>query len=129
MLNLPPHHLTWWTDRCLSQLPTHFPLRLIGLHHSTLSDSNHKAQFLKVLMTNAIYRRRFGRRPGLIDLSAEYFEIQNSIIDTCNQMAVGFEAPCMEPRGHTVIAEYEVIGNNILEIRGGVICEFNALNL
>ena len=38
VLNAPPHHLTWWTDKALCHLADHFQLSIIDLAHSPVEN-------------------------------------------------------------------------------------------
>ena len=37
ILNMPPHHLTWWSDRCLRNIAPMFGLLLIDMEHEELA--------------------------------------------------------------------------------------------
>lgn len=108
ILNLPPHHLTWWTDRCLEWLGTRYSLRLTALRHSTLTDDKDHTLYLKVLLGGALYKNRYGKEPGLINLSREYLGLRPEIQELCLAYRTGFLSPAMEPRGKTVIADYRL---------------------
>lgn len=108
ILNLPPHHLTWWSDRCLRGLEASFPLRLLELRHTTLSEDGDRSLFLKVLIGTALFKARHGKEPGLINLSPEYLDLRPEIFEMCRLLEPGFVSPRMEPPGKTVLAVYEV---------------------
>jgi SAM-dependent methyltransferase len=108
VLNLPPHHLTWWSDRCLQGLEAHFPLRLLDLRHTTLTEDGDRSLFLKVLIGTALFKARHGKAPGLINLSPEYLGLRPEIFEMCRLLEPGFVSPRMEPTGKTVVAVYEV---------------------
>jgi 2-polyprenyl-3-methyl-5-hydroxy-6-metoxy-1,4-benzoquinol methylase len=38
-LDMPPHHMTRWTPRCLSRIPWHFPLKLLHTKIEPLTDN------------------------------------------------------------------------------------------
>lgn len=107
VLNLPPHHVTWWSDRCLAWCADAYGLRLLELHHQTLSDGGHRAWFLQQLADRAFLKHLGFGKPGLmVDLEL-LGRIRSLTTPLVQILEHGFEDPCMEPRGHTVIAVME----------------------
>ncbi len=107
ILNLPPHHATWWTDACLKWLESGFPVRLLHLRHDTLSDGDHRRAYLKTLFTAALCRERLGRDPRAVETSSEFLAIHAEVTALCERFEHGFISTVMEPNGHTVLAVYE----------------------
>lgn len=112
VLNLPPHHVSWWSDACLEWLPRRFPLRLRTLHHQSLLDGGldgvHRRMYLKTFLDRALLKHFYGGAPqGPVNLSAPLARVQPISQFLSQILHQGFEAPVMEPNGHTVIAVYE----------------------
>jgi SAM-dependent methyltransferase len=105
-LSLPPHHVTWWTDKCLSWIPAAYPLRLSGLVHQNLSQGGHRGFYLKHFVDRALLKYMGETNIGLINLSPTYHRMQPISQLLTQVLALGFEHSDMEPRGHTVIANY-----------------------
>ncbi len=98
ILNMPPHHVSRWSDKTLRYLAEEFNLELICLSHEKLQKI-HIDYFLNTLIANIFKTRK------LIDLS-----IYNTIISKLAKILTRiirkkiFEE--MYPVGHTVIAVY-----------------------
>ena len=63
LLNVPPHHVTWWSDKSLNYLASSFGLKIIQLEHESLSDI-HRPWYASVLIETAI--NRYLNRPKRI---------------------------------------------------------------
>jgi len=62
VLDLPPHHLTQWSDRCLSSVATLFDFTLIGLEHDEIAPY-HRTNYLRQKYLDRIGLRRTDARP------------------------------------------------------------------
>lgn len=112
VLNLPPHHVTRWSDQCLQRLEDLFPLRMLELRHDKLSDGDHRRVYLKTLITAAYCRERLGRDPRTVDISPAFLALQDEAATLCRTLEKGFVSPAMDPYGHTVLAVYEKTGRD-----------------
>jgi 2-polyprenyl-3-methyl-5-hydroxy-6-metoxy-1,4-benzoquinol methylase len=101
VLNLPPHHVTWWTDRSLKSLSDILGLEIVELHHDALS-AMHKDWYFATVISVAL-NKLLMRRPGLIDMSLAGRLISKLawILGKVCGLAVG---KIMRPRGHSVTA-------------------------
>lgn len=111
VLNLPPHHVSWWSDRCLTWLTERFPLRLISLHHFGLGNGTHRRLYIRTMALLALYHHRLKRSPRLVEISDACLALEQEANNTALLLEPGLASPAMEPNGHTVIACYEV-GDN-----------------
>lgn len=104
VLNMPPHHVTWWSDECLRWCATHLGLEFVELHHQTLSDGGHRAWFLQQFSERALLKY-LGMMPSgpMLDLTL-HARIRTLSTVVAQILELGFEDSCMEPRGHTVVA-------------------------
>lgn len=111
-LNLPPHHVTWWSDACLTWLQQRYPLRLKTLRHQTLSEGGaggaHQKMYMKTLVDRALLKYFYGEAPmGPVNLSPQLGRVQPISQLLSQILSLGLESQVMEPNGHTVIAVYE----------------------
>jgi len=104
LLNLPPHHITHWSDRCLAGLGQMFPLRLETIEHELLADVHCDSYATTLVMTALRGRRR------LLDASAA----SRFLVRVCGRLgralSGALEAEAMRPRGHSVVAGHRKLG-------------------
>jgi SAM-dependent methyltransferase len=62
ILDLPPHHITQWSDRCLANLASLFDLRLVSLHHDDIAPF-HRVNYLRQKGLDHLGLRRTDARP------------------------------------------------------------------
>lgn len=103
LLNLPPHHLTHWSDDALRSIGTLFQLQLVSLAHEPVA-SFHRMGYQNAWFAYAL-NRLFGRRAKLVDTGWGQRMVSR---------AAGAAAVRVEPgapdflfgRGHTVSAVF-----------------------
>jgi 2-polyprenyl-3-methyl-5-hydroxy-6-metoxy-1,4-benzoquinol methylase len=110
LLNLPPHHQTWWTDKALRNIETVLPVQLIDITHEKVQDQ-HLESFVYVLYKEMLNRFIPCRRgsiiadPGILDKvvhrACEYL---------CKRTIDLFSGMSLRPNGHTVTAVYRKKG-------------------
>lgn len=103
-LNLPPHHMSRYTDASLKSIPRYLNVDLIHLEHDPLQPQHH-FDFTYQLALNAL-KSRFGIRYKSVDNSLlnKILRIPALVIGKLLKAGV-FEKNC--PIGHTVIAVYQ----------------------
>lgn len=69
-LNMPPHHLTRWSDAALRSIAATFHLKEVALYHEPLPEY-HKVWAAKTVIIQAVHEF-FKTRPRLINRSAAY---------------------------------------------------------
>ncbi|WP_168220574.1 class I SAM-dependent methyltransferase [Azospirillum thermophilum] len=106
VLNMPPHHVTWWTHACLTGLPRLYPIELLDLHQQTLSDGGHRRWYLQNLILRALYKYLGHGDPGLVNLSPQMAALRPIAEQMSAVLELGFEDPVMEPPGDSVIVVY-----------------------
>ena len=59
LLNLPPHHITRWTDTALMSLTQLFPLEIVAMEHEQLADFHRQTYTSLVILRalNVLFRR------------------------------------------------------------------------
>ena len=103
-LNLPPHHITRWTDKALKNMARLFPLELIAIEHEQLAGF-HKNVYAALLLWRTLSRLlRRKEKHTLVDRSF----VQRALISISYRLsgilAGGLDAPGLLPRGHSVTA-------------------------
>jgi SAM-dependent methyltransferase len=107
LLNFPPHHLTWWSDKALEMLGARFGLELEVLHHDTLADE-HVESYVHTLFLRAFDRP--GRAIGLIDTSMRSRTLHHLARLFVPVLARAMQYAALRPRGHSVTAVYRMTG-------------------
>lgn len=103
--NMPPHHVSRWTDACLRSIGGTFQIQLKALEHEELSRAHYNPFHL--CMAKRLTRQLFGWNSGsLIDLSLKA-KLVNIISSKLVPLCAGAFAPSsVFPRGHSVTAIY-----------------------
>jgi len=105
VLNVPPHHVTWWPDKTWYWIKETFGLRAVALF------SNPRERVLdwtRTLAINGLARMRgIGLHP-ILDESPEYQSLSELAEQSARIIALGVQSDHEIPaRGHTVIAVFE----------------------
>lgn len=103
-LNLPPHHLSWWTDKSLHNLARLFQLELIKIQPEPLDVEHFKTYGLSKA-TEAL-ERVVGHRRTLIDRSPVHKMIRLIAMPMALCQFIGIKFSITRPRGHSVTAVY-----------------------
>ncbi len=99
ILNMPPHHVSRWTDKSLYFLPGLFPIDIVGIYHERVSDI-HKEWFFNTLIESVLFRKK-----KMLNLSTGLLEkITKRLIKKLFLQRLKEE---FMPNGHTVIAVYK----------------------
>lgn len=99
ILNMPPHHVTRWSDKTLDFVADRYGLQVIDVHHEKLQDV-HKTWFVQTLIYSA-----FMKLP-LLTNSLKH----RLLLKICSHLAITLEKGLkneMLPNGHTVVAVYK----------------------
>lgn len=97
-LNMPPHHITRWSEKTMEMIPQFFSCQLFDLFVETLQPV-HFRMYLTTLLENALLRYR------PIDLSLRRKIIHHTLYVFSRFLVKGFY-PEMRPKGHTMIAVF-----------------------
>ncbi|MFT6735318.1 MAG: 2-polyprenyl-3-methyl-5-hydroxy-6-metoxy-1,4-benzoquinol methylase [Polaribacter sp.] len=102
--DMPPHHLTRWTDLALANIAKQYGLELLNIHHEDLQ-STHKIFYSVTIFSNAIFSL-FGKSFRNIDLSFTA-RILGKISDLLGKVfSKGLISDDLLPRGISVVAVY-----------------------
>lgn len=107
MLNLPPHHVTRWSDRALESLGKEFNLEVVKIQHNQLGEyaEYHKRWYLKCIVQSALMKL-LGIKKKLVDTSTLTTIVGkiSAAIGLC--LTAGFQERELMPNGHTVTVVY-----------------------
>lgn len=106
-LNLPPHHMSWWSDTALESLSKLFNMELVAIHHEDLDDA-HKQWYSFLLIAEAL-KKLFGFKSDkkVIDTSFSLKAIHGIAKVLSPFLAKGLTDKRMTPYGHSVTAVYQ----------------------
>lgn len=104
ILNMPPHHISWWSDQALSNITDLFGIQLIDIYHEELADI-HKQWYAYTVTMRAI-NNLLGRTQPLLDrnLKTKFLMIFAHIVGFFYKH--GLDDKRILPRGHSVTAIY-----------------------
>lgn len=108
ILNMPPHHVSWWHDKTLHFIAEMFDLGIVELEHEPLSDI-HKELYASTVACIAL-NDLFGRKRKLIDTSFIGKVVGLSSVLLGKLYSRGINDIKMRPNGHSVIVVYRKQG-------------------
>jgi len=98
-LNMPPHHVTRWSDESLKSIASMYDLNIIDIHHEPLQEI-HERWYLQTLVSCSL------AKPKVVDFSLKRRVVSKLSDYAAKLLERGFK-PEMRPFGHTVVAVYE----------------------
>ncbi|MCL0042049.1 hypothetical protein M1N12_03200 [Peptococcaceae bacterium] len=101
---MPPHHVTWWSDKTLQSVARLFPLELVEIEPEVLADI-HKHWYASTVAITAL-NRILKRTPKLLDTTIANKFIAKLAAILGRIYVLGIEDAKMRPRGHSVTAVY-----------------------
>lgn len=104
ILNMPPHHVSWWSEKTLSKITNLFGIQLVDINHEKLADI-HKQLYASTVTMCAI-NNMLGRTQALIDRSIKTNFLMKLAYLTGLFYKQGLEDKCVLPRGHSITAVY-----------------------
>lgn len=110
-LDMPPHHVTRWTDKALTNITNYFDIELVEIIHEPLQ-MIHRHMYIKSLLKKSFIATSKGKFKN-IDFSWQDLTI-SLISKILSQVFVhGLDEPIMLPRGISVVAIYRKIGDKL----------------
>lgn len=98
ILNMPPHHVSRWSDNTLQFIAEKYNLEIVEIYHDKLQ-KEHKKSFLNTLIASSILK------PSILNTSFLYSVLMRFIGLLSAVLVRGLKDE-MLPDGHTVIAVY-----------------------
>lgn len=107
ILNMPPHHISWWSDKSLQYIAHIFGLKIIDIHHEKLAAIHRKWYLSSVLLKALENSIGYKNNNLLIDRSLLYRIM--SIVSALGSrwLEKGFLDNRVLPNGHSVTAIYQ----------------------
>lgn len=99
ILNMPPHHVTRWSDETFHFIANKYNLTIENIYHESLQDV-HKKWYLHTLICNSLYGNK------LISLSI-WQVILNIFSSVFSRLLISGLKDEMLPKGHTVLVVLE----------------------
>lgn len=107
ILNMPPHHVTRWSDRSLKYIASMFNLKLIEIHHEPLAPF-HRNSYAKQLVFKSLENLLGIRRKSVVfDLSLTYRVMSTISMIPAVLIARGLSDERLMPIGHSVTVVYQ----------------------
>ena len=103
-MDMPPHHLTRWSDMTLTNVARQYGLELVTIHHENLQEP-HKIFYATTVFANAFFGL-LGRPYHSIDLSFSYRLIGKLSGIFARLFSKGLVDKDLLPRGISVVAVY-----------------------
>jgi 2-polyprenyl-3-methyl-5-hydroxy-6-metoxy-1,4-benzoquinol methylase len=105
ILNMPPHHVSWWSDKALRYISQKFKLEIVDIKHEPLADI-HKKSYLACIVLESL-SKKFNLRFSLVNQSLNYRLFAKVAEIVATFLVDGMNIPEMLPHGHSVIAVYQ----------------------
>jgi SAM-dependent methyltransferase len=104
MLNMPPHHITWWSDRCLTGLANRCDMSLVALGHDKLADLHRRTYLIAVLLR--ALRGKPGTESRILNPTTSFYLLSKFAALGARFLERGFSDRRVLPDGHSVTAIY-----------------------
>lgn len=95
ILNMPPHHVTRWSDKTFSYISKHYKLETTDIYHQQMQQT-HKLDYLNTLIQNSILK------PKMIDTSLKR-KLVNKFSRAISRILAKGMPEQMLPNGHSVL--------------------------
>ena len=105
VLNIPPHHITWWSSACLTKLPDFYRIELVEISQGDLDPIHHR-WFATNLIIESL-RKYFNRPYKLLDFSIQYWIIRKVSALGSRLLQYGLNNKAYRPFGHSITAVYK----------------------
>lgn len=104
-LNMPPHHVSFWSDKCLKHIAEIFGMKIVNIEHDKLTDYD-KVWWGSSIILESL-RNWLGVQSGLLDMSLKYKVLEKISLLTGEILAKGLINPKVLPQGHSVNVVYQ----------------------
>lgn len=99
LMNLPPHHVSRWSDKCIQGLPQFLEITLESLLTEPLA-KDHLSWYLQTLFTQLLWPQ------SALVRRDTFFMMASRILHALSLKLASRFSPQLRPRGHTVLAIY-----------------------
>ena len=105
VLNMPPHHVSFWSDKSLKHIAEIFGMKIVNIEHEKLADWD-KISWASSIILESL-RNWLGVQSGLLDMSLKYKVLQKISLLTGEILVKGLINPQVLPQGHSVNVVYQ----------------------
>ncbi len=107
ILNMPPHHISWWSDKSLQHIAHIFGLKVIDIHHEKLAEI-HRRWYVSSILLKAL-ENSIGYKSNnlLIDRSWLYKIMSRISVLGSKWLEKGLLDSRFLPNGHSVTIVYQ----------------------
>jgi len=102
--NMPPHHVTRWTDKCLFNISELFNIKVLEVEHEILKDTD-IYYYCKCILINSLCNI-FKIKKKVRDWKFNFFPMKFIIKILSLFLAFGLKPEQLRPRGHSVNVAY-----------------------
>lgn len=107
ILNMPPHHLSWWSTLSLKYVAKLFNLNIVDINYEKLADI-HKTWYASTIILKAIENLlNLKNKKSLIDRSISFKLLSKISAFGGMFLAKGFSNLAVLPQGHSVTIVYQ----------------------
>lgn len=104
ILNMPPHHVTRWTDRCLHNVSSILALEVLHVYHGQLEDLHIRPY--SITLVQAALRNMFGMDSRFLDKRLSILPVRLFVKALTLFVEQGLKDRHLRPRGHSVTIVY-----------------------
>jgi SAM-dependent methyltransferase len=102
VLNLPPHHLSWWSDACLGGIASRFSLEMVSIEHHVLEEV-HLHWYATELVEAGLAGQSETSGPLVLTERSPLFRLRHWLAGSLAHLLVpGLRPAAMRPRGHSI---------------------------
>jgi 2-polyprenyl-3-methyl-5-hydroxy-6-metoxy-1,4-benzoquinol methylase len=105
ILNMPPHHVSFWSDKCLKHIAEIFGMKIVNIEHEKLAEWD-KVSWASSIILESL-RNWLGVQSGLLDISLKYKVLKKISLLTGEILVKGLINPKVLPQGHSVNVVYQ----------------------
>jgi len=105
--NLPPHHVTRWSDRCLRNLAAIFGMTLVALEHHKMGD-HHKRAYASCIILDSL-ESLIGEQRRLVNRTLRHRFLAKIANIGALLLQNGLRGPWVVPRGPSVTVVYQKV--------------------
>jgi 2-polyprenyl-3-methyl-5-hydroxy-6-metoxy-1,4-benzoquinol methylase len=107
VLNMPPHHVTRWSDKALQYVADRFCLKLIDIHHEKLADIHRRLYARELVIKSLDNLWKNNQSYSLVDSSTNY-QVKSKISKVIAAfISAGLTDDIIKPIGHSVTVVYQ----------------------
>ena len=108
ILNMPPHHVSWWSDQCLYYTAKLFSLKVLAIQHEKLA-ANHRRWYASTIIMES-FRNWLKLKPVVLDRSMGHELLNMTATLAGVALSRGLIDPRVLPDGASVTVVYQKQG-------------------